>query len=185
MEAFEFDHEDGFTEEAIEAEEEPPPSSGLMSELQALINRTEESVFGSKTEGENGDVGKTSAEIFPIDDEIFDEEDSQELRLEFAQFKRNYYMTKMHFKDVTREVQQLAIEYIRAVQWVLLYYYKGVSSWCWYYPAHYAPFASDLRNFKNITITFDKGQPFRPFEQLLAVLPSHSKKLLPACYQVS
>ncbi|CAG7833351.1 unnamed protein product [Allacma fusca] len=184
MEAFEFDDKDGFKEEAIEGEE--PAPSGMMSELQALINRTEETVFGSLPDDEtNGESkkGETSLEAFPANDDIFEEDDSPELRLEFAQSKRNYYMTKMDFKEVQKQVQQLAIEYIRAVQWVLLYYYKGVSSWCWYYPAHYAPFASDLINFKDAKLTFDKGQPFRPFEQLLGVLPSQSKKLLPKCYQ--
>lgn len=31
---------------------------------------------------------------------------------------------------------------------------------------------------------FDLGKPFRPFEQLMGVLPSASKDLIPFAYQV-
>lgn len=53
-----------------------------------------------------------------------------------------------------------------------------------YYPYHYAPFLSDIRNISSLKIHFELGKPFKPFEQLLAVLPSASKNLLPTCYQV-
>ena len=35
-----------------------------------------------------------------------------------------------------------------------------------------------------MTIEFQLGVPFLPFEQLLAVLPAKSKPLLPEAYQV-
>lgn len=72
--------------------------------------------------------------------------------------------------------------YIRAIQWNLHYYYNGCCSWSWYYPHHYAPFISDIKNFKNLKLEFDMGTPFLPFEQLLAVLPAASKSLLPNAY---
>ena len=63
---------------------------------------------------------------------------------------------------------------------MLQYYYRGVASWTWYYPYHYAPMASDLsRGLGCLTAAFDYGIPFQPFEQLLAVQPPQSAGLLP------
>lgn len=150
----------------------------MSEELAALARRTDDEIFG---EPSGGGVCK---EIFPEDEDFFAAEDTEEFRLEFLQHKRNYYLTKCEFQKVDRDrVHDFAREYVRAIQWVLLYYYKGVSSWGWFYPSHYAPYASDLRRFSDYLVAFDKGQPFKPFEQLLAVLPSQSKKLLPSCYQ--
>ena len=55
-------------------------------------------------------------------------------------------------------------------------------SWKWYYPFHYAPFASDLRNIERFTQdckSFELSIPFNPVEQLMAVLPSDSKHAIP------
>ena len=35
-----------------------------------------------------------------------------------------------------------------------------------------------------MTFHFDLGHPFKPFEQLMGVLPSASKDLIPQAYQV-
>ena len=53
-----------------------------------------------------------------------------------------------------------------------------------YYPYHYAPFLSDIRNISGLKLTFELGKPFMPFQQLLAVLPSASRELLPESYRV-
>ena len=55
---------------------------------------------------------------------------------------------------------------------------------CRYYPYHYSPYISDVANFEITELHFDMAQPFRPFEQLLAVLPAASRKLLPSAFQV-
>lgn len=84
-----------------------------------------------------------------------------------------------------REVlHEQAVKYITAVQWNLHYYYDGCCSWSWYYPHHYSPYLSDVKGFSGLDLKFDLGEPFLPFQQLLAVLPAASRQLLPTAYQV-
>ncbi|XP_016845549.1 5'-3' exoribonuclease 1 isoform X1 [Nasonia vitripennis] len=118
------------------------------------------------------------------DEDLEGESDSDtEMQLEFVQHKRDYYMNKMEYANVDAETMRSQAEgYIRAIQWNLHYYYNGCCSWSWYYPHHYAPFISDIKNFKDLKLEFDLGEPFKPFEQLLAVLPAASKSLLPTAY---
>lgn len=42
----------------------------------------------------------------------------------------------------------------------------------------------DLRGVDNMTFEFDLGVPFKPFEQLMGVLPEASKEHIPLAYQV-
>jgi 5'-3' exoribonuclease 2 len=65
----------------------------------------------------------------------------------------------------------------------LLYYYQGCRSWTWYFPYHFAPFASDFQDIANLEISFEKGHPFKPAELLMGVLPAASRTLLPKAFQ--
>ncbi|XP_056600072.1 5'-3' exoribonuclease 1 isoform X1 [Triplophysa dalaica] len=113
-----------------------------------------------------------------------DGEDDDMFETEFRQYKRTYYMTKIGVEVVSDEfLANQAKCYVEGIQWILHYYYHGVQSWSWYYPYHYAPFLSDVRNISSLKLTFDLAKPFMPFEQLLGVLPAASKDLLPQCYQ--
>lgn len=78
----------------------------------------------------------------------------------------------------------MAGSFIEGLHWVLEYYYRGVASWTWFYPHHYAPMISDMVAIEDFEVAFQLGQPFLPFQQLLGVLPSASFKLLPEPYQV-
>ncbi|KAK2584112.1 hypothetical protein KPH14_006553 [Odynerus spinipes] len=118
------------------------------------------------------------------DDELDDESDSDTYNMEFILHKRDYYMNKLEYEDVNEDVLRSQAEgYVRAIQWNLHYYYNGCCSWSWYYPHHYAPYISDIKDFKDLKLDFDLGEPFLPFQQLLAALPPYSKNLLPEAFQ--
>ena len=96
-------------------------------------------------------------------------------------WKDQYYREKLGLKmGEAAPLAEIRQAYFDGLNWVLRYYYRGVASWTWYYPYHYAPMASDLcAGMERLTSEFDYGEPFRPFEQLMAVQPPSSSKLLP------
>jgi hypothetical protein len=64
------------------------------------------------------------------------------------------------------------------------YYFQGCSSWNWYYPYHYAPFASDFGEVDGkVDNEFETGTaPVRPLEQLMSVFPPGSSHYLPGSW---
>ncbi|KAK6177144.1 hypothetical protein SNE40_015305 [Patella caerulea] len=133
--------------------------------------------FSMHEDSEPSDDPSTDPSIDKTDDE---DDDFDTFDAEFRQHKRNYYMDKLEYENVTADVlEDQAKGYVLAIQWILLYYFEGVPSWGWFYPHHYAPFISDVKNFSDMKIEFDYGTPFLPFQQLMAVLPAASKDLLP------
>ncbi|KAG9314777.1 hypothetical protein JVU11DRAFT_3860 [Chiua virens] len=99
-------------------------------------------------------------------------------------WKRGYYREKLNISyDNPEQMGPFIFRYAEGLQWVMHYYYSGVASWGWFYNYHYAPRISDLRGLEEMEFQFDLGKPFRPFEQLMGVLPSASKDLIPRAYQ--
>ncbi|XP_065212069.1 5'-3' exoribonuclease 2 homolog [Planococcus citri] len=117
----------------------------------------------------------------PADDSDEEVPVNDEVRLWESGFKDRYYESKF---DVSKENlgfrQKVALEYIRGLCWVLHYYYQGCPCWKWYFPYHYAPFASDFIDIASFPVVFEKGtQPFNPLEQLMSVFPAASKQHVP------
>jgi 5'-3' exoribonuclease 2 len=96
-------------------------------------------------------------------------------------YKEKYYKEKFRINgsQFLQLKKSISTAYIEALSWICLYYYKGVCSWSWYYPFHYSPFFTDIE--VDLIPTFELGQPFKPFEQLLAVLPPKTYYALPEC----
>lgn len=99
-------------------------------------------------------------------------------------YRDRYYEQKFNVSADDHEFRhKVAAAYVEGLCWVLLYYFQGCPSWTWYYPYHYAPFAQDFKNVEKLDIKFSKGTPFKPFEQLMGVLPAASKHNLPEPFQ--
>lgn len=111
------------------------------------------------------------------------EEDDQahdEVRLWEDGFKDRYYESKFDvMPDNLQFRYSVALQYVKGLCWVLQYYYQGCASWEWYFPYHYAPFASDFTNIKGLSKKFSKGTPFKPLEQLMGVFPAASRQHVP------
>lgn len=101
----------------------------------------------------------------------------------FYSWRNNYYTSKFQWglKD-EQELRNLTENYVQGLQWVLFYYYRGVASWPWFFQHHYSPMISDVKKGLNADMSFELGQPFRPFQQLMGVLPDRSKQIVPDCY---
>ncbi|GLA39344.1 hypothetical protein AnigIFM63309_006681 [Aspergillus niger] len=102
----------------------------------------------------------------------------------FQEWKNNYYVGKFGWGlDSHEEMKELTENYVQGLQWVLYYYYRGIASWPWFFKYHYAPMISDVKKGLNADTNFRLGKPFRPYEQLMGVLPDRSKKTVPAAYR--
>ena len=98
-------------------------------------------------------------------------------------YQDRYYEQKFHVGPEDQEFRRkVARSYVEGLCWVLLYYFQGCPSWTWYYPYHYAPFAADFKDMDQMKIDFNKGTPFRPYEQLMGVLPAASNHAIPPVF---
>lgn len=123
-----------------------------------------------------------------LDEDSDEDEPKDEIRLWEAGWKGRYYKNKFQLSesDVGYDEfrKEVADAYVEGLCWVLLYYYQGCPSWKWFFPYHYAPFASDFRDIENNRNSFESGtQPFKPLEQLMGVFPAASGNFIPPTWR--
>lgn len=164
----------------------PAPMGNVKEEagkMRAAYNTPQDKLNAMLTrEGEPGKHGvKRKHEELEADD---DKEPEDSVQLYNEGYKARYYHAKFHCTDTNQISRSVAEEYFRGMCWVLLYYYQGCPDWKWFFPYHYAPFASDFRNIEQVVVKFDgKAQPFHPLEQLMSVFPAASSGNLPPTWR--
>ncbi|XP_072542988.1 5'-3' exoribonuclease 2 [Salminus brasiliensis] len=112
-------------------------------------------------------------------------EPEDNVRLWEAGWKQRYYKNKFDVDETDEEFRKKVVKsYVEGLCWVLRYYYQGCASWKWYFPFHYAPFASDFKDIKDMFQEFEKEtKPFKPLEQLMGVFPAASGNFLPETWR--
>lgn len=99
-----------------------------------------------------------------------------------------YYYYAFRVEPTKENINQICRQYLQGLMWVLTYYYEGCSAWGWYYPYHHAPTAKHLTEYLMIPSNWHNlkptaSPPYKPYEQLMIVLPPESRGLLPESYR--
>uniref|UniRef100_A0A8C9TNV2 5'-3' exoribonuclease n=1 Tax=Scleropages formosus TaxID=113540 RepID=A0A8C9TNV2_SCLFO len=142
------------------------------------------SVFLQSRAGPSDGPG-TRGEKRKAEDSDSEPEPEDNVRLWEDGWKQRYYKTKFDV-DASDETfrRKVVKSYVEGLCWVLRYYYQGCASWKWYFPFHYAPFASDFKDIKGMFMEFETGtKPFKPLEQLMGVFPAASGNFLPTTWR--
>ncbi|SNX82446.1 probable KEM1 - multifunctional nuclease [Melanopsichium pennsylvanicum] len=154
------------------ASAETPKVTGAKSEADAAVDRVMSRYLKAKVDTAS-------------DDEADPEEDyKKRIDAQMTAWKKDYYKEKLEIDyNNDQAMGSLAFRYIEGLQWVLHYYYDGVASWGWFYDYHYAPKISDLKKVGQMKFEFVLGKPFRPFDQLMGVLPALSNQHIPTAFR--
>jgi 5'-3' exoribonuclease 2 len=137
---------------------------------------------------DNGTPGRSTPVVAPTSAPEKKEGEMPEdtIKLWEPGYEDRYYVQKFGVKeDDIAFRHEVGRAYAEGLCWVLAYYMQGCPSWTWYYPYHYAPFASDFVDLEKFDphTNFEKGEPFHPYEQLMGVLPAASNHAIPEPYR--
>jgi 5'-3' exoribonuclease 2 len=178
-------------------EPEAPATAGVEQPLAEVPGQTSPGVLGKRKadadadadaaeeeDTETGTPGRDSPPPPPVVEKPKSDEPAEDtVKLWEPGYADRYYEQKFKVDPQNHEFRhQVARDYALGLCWVLRYYFQGCPSWNWYYPHHYAPFAADFVDIADMPVEFDKGKPFKPFEQLMGVLPASSNHALPQVF---
>lgn len=135
------------------------------------INRSHEKTISDKM-----------AAVVNLNDEIGNGVKTQDSFSDFLDMKYAYYDEHLGQNGLP-DFDSMSASYVKTVQWILFYYFRGTVSWNHYYPYTCAPFVSDFSSVQHVAFTFDMDKPVNTFTHLLAILPKRSSHLLPTSYQ--
>ncbi|XP_065833405.1 5'-3' exoribonuclease 2-like [Oscarella lobularis] len=134
-------------------------------------------------------LASTSASQNEGNSEEEEDEVDDGVRLWEEGWRDRYYSNKFGVEAEDEESydrfrNKVVESYVAGLCWVLRYYYQGCPSWKWFYPFHYAPFASDFLSIDSLPNDFERNsEPFKPLEQLMAVFPAESGQFLPLSWR--
>ncbi|KAH7727156.1 5'-3' exoribonuclease 2-like protein [Aphelenchoides avenae] len=111
-----------------------------------------------------------------------EEEPVDTIRLYEKGWKDRYYQANFGVSANDVEFRhKVAHAYVEGIVWTYRYYTRGCPSWSWYYPYHYAPFASDFDTISQFKPNFyESTRQFKPLEQLMGVFSAASREHVPA-----
>ncbi len=169
--------------EVVENANQANVSAAAALRQKLLANKTKTS--DTAAIGEKRQVPDSPTESQASSDSEAMDLDGDPVKFHEPGYHDRYYQVKFHVdkSEVDNLRKEVVKHYIEGISWVLLYYYQGCPSWNWYYPYHYAPFASDFTEIKDLSIKFKQGTPFLPFEQLMSVMPAASGHTLPEIFR--
>jgi 5'-3' exoribonuclease 2 len=110
---------------------------------------------------------------------------SQGTNIDFDNFRKDYYITKLHLQEeyLESEIRRVCKEYMIGILFIARYYFKGIPTFSWCYPFHYAPLVSDLYTYckdSDLKFEFNIDRPLSMYESLLGIFPPSSFHLLPS-----
>lgn len=99
---------------------------------------------------------------------------------------RKLYYEKVFGSFTEKDIKKMCHDFVKTHVWNFDYYCTTIPSWDWMYSYYYCPLMTDLveylnefEDFPRSIMSFDLGEPIKPFVQLLTVLPRQSYRLLP------